>query len=626
MIVTAATLRFWQLGQLPPGLYRDEAMNGLDALSVLEGQHALFFAANNGREPAYIYLTALSIAIFGRSALAVRLAAAVIGTLATLPIYQMAATWFDRRTGLLAAWVWAITLWPVHLSRLGLRPILLVPLLALTFWLGTLAYRRQERRLWLLAGAVYGVAFYTYLAVRFTPLLLLLFLLYLVWSGRGRELWPGVLWFGAGAVVVVAPLAVLAWQQPQLVLGRANQVSILSPTINGGHLWRALWQQAGRGLGLFLWQGDTILRHNPAGRPVFDLFMALPFLAGLSWCLWRWRRPAAMLLLLWTGVMLGPTVLAEDTPHFLRAVGLLPAVVILPAIGLAQLWTWSRLSTKVGQPLVIMLAVASLIVTVVDYVAYGRQPEVAFLFQAAATDMARQINAEPVGTTVFIDERFWDERFAAIPFLVRQQPVKFNPQSGLPLQPAVPAAIYAWPYGPLDFIPQVLTPPALVSVETGSLARDDLEATPYPLYVRYTWQTAPDGWTSLANFDNQVQLQQATLTTLDEATLQVDLYWTTATALTQDTVAFVHVVGPDGLVGQHDGPPAGGHWPRQWWQPGLIVHDRHRVRLPEPYDRSRHRIDVGLYDAQTQVRLPILAVDGKLIGYTWQLHPPTGRG
>lgn len=601
-------------------------MNGLDALNVLEGRHALFFPANNGREPAYIYLTALSIAIFGRSALALRLAAAVVGTLTTWLIYQLASTWFERHTGLLAAWVWAVTLWPVHLSRIGLRVVLLAPMLALTFWLGTLAYRRQERWLWLLAGMSYGAAFYTYLAVRFTPLLFLLFLVYLAWRGRLRAIWPGVLWFIAGAAVVLAPLAILAWQHPQLLLGRSGQVSILNPVVNDGDLWGALWRHAGRGLGLFLWHGDTILRHNPAGRPVFDVFMALPFLAGLGWCLWRWRQPAAALLLLWTAVMLGPTILAEDTPHFLRAAGLLPAVAILPAIGLTQLWAWPRLPPRLRRPLVVALALATLLITVIDYARYVRQPDVAFLFQAAATDMARQINAETAETTVFLDERFWNERFAAIPFLVNAAAVtRFRPETGLPLQPTPPAAVYVWPYGPLDFVPQALTPPALVSAETGSLARDDLEAIPYPLYVRYAWRPAPAGWGELANFDNQIQLRQAEVTRLDEATLQVDLYWTAATAMLQvELVAFVHVVGPDGLVGQHDALPAGGRWPHQWWQTNLIVQDRHVISLPEPYDAARHRIDVGLYDARTQVRLPVLAQDGKLIGYTWQLRAPAG--
>ena len=60
-VVLAVGLRLYRLGEWPPGPYRDEAYNGLDALSVLRGDHALFFPANNGREPIYIYLVALAV-------------------------------------------------------------------------------------------------------------------------------------------------------------------------------------------------------------------------------------------------------------------------------------------------------------------------------------------------------------------------------------------------------------------------------------------------------------------------------------------------------------------------------------------------------------------------------------
>lgn len=42
VLTTAVALRFWQLGYWPAGLYRDEAFNGLDALQILDGKHALF--------------------------------------------------------------------------------------------------------------------------------------------------------------------------------------------------------------------------------------------------------------------------------------------------------------------------------------------------------------------------------------------------------------------------------------------------------------------------------------------------------------------------------------------------------------------------------------------------------
>ncbi|MCA9924844.1 MAG: glycosyltransferase family 39 protein, partial [Anaerolineales bacterium] len=236
VVITAVFLRVWQFGDIPPGLYRDEAYNGIDALRVLDGNHALFFAANNGREPVYIYLTALAVSLLGRTAVAVRVAAAVVGSLTTVFVYLMGREWFDRRVGLLAAWLWAIALWPMHLSRIGLRPVLLPFALALAGWLAALAFRRQTNRLWLLAGAAYGFTFYTYLAARFTPLLVVAIVAFLWWRGPRAKLWPGLLWFGVGTVILLAPWFILFAQQPELILGRTGQVSIFNNAVNEGRV------------------------------------------------------------------------------------------------------------------------------------------------------------------------------------------------------------------------------------------------------------------------------------------------------------------------------------------------------------------------------------------------------
>ena len=75
-------------------------------------------------------------------------------------------------------------------------------------------------------------------------------------------------------------MAILFVSSPETILGRSGQVSVFHPDINQGDLWGTLWQHFGRTAGMFLWRGDDIVRHNPPGRPVFDLFMALPAIAG----------------------------------------------------------------------------------------------------------------------------------------------------------------------------------------------------------------------------------------------------------------------------------------------------------------------------------------------------------
>ena len=632
-MITAVFLRFYQLGQLPPGLYRDEAFNGLDALKVLDGQHALYFPDNNGREPLYIYLTAAAIVVFGRSALAVRFMAALVGSLTTLVTYKLAKTWFGQRVGLLSAWLWAITLWPVHLSRIGFRVILLPFCLGLTFWLATLAYRRRDGRLWLLTGLVYGLSFYTYLAVRFTPVLLLLlggcfFLRQRRKGAKGvgeslQSLLSSLLPFLIGVSLLLLPLGILTLQNSDLILGRTGQVSIFDEQVNNGRFLHTLWQHTGQALGMFFWRGDTILRHNPAGRPIFDFLMAVPFLVGVVWCVRQWRHWPAMTLLLWTAVMLGPTILAADTPHFLRSAGILPAMVIFPAIGLD--WLWGKLEGRdwrlalgawryIFAPMLVgVWLLASLLLTILDYQQYSVDPETAYLFEAAATDLAADVQQESDETVIFIDNRFWSG-WHAISFLVDEsRVVRFQGQNGLIGMVGRDTAVYAWPHASLNYLTQALPPPALISSQTSSLARSDLEEQAYPLYQRYHAQPAPD-WPIMADFGNQLQLRQATVQPLSATEVQIDLYWSTATAVSQPLIVFIHIIGPDGLIVQDDAPPADGRW--SWWQPGFIIHDPHNLTLPQPLN-PEHQILIGLYDANNQTRL---LVNGTSTD-TWQLIP-----
>jgi 4-amino-4-deoxy-L-arabinose transferase-like glycosyltransferase len=624
VMVTAALLRFWQLGEAPPGLYHDEAYNGLDALNVLAGERPLFFAANNGREPLYIYLSAFSVFLFGQTVWALRLVAAVVGTLTTAVTFRFATSWFGWHTGLLAAWMWAVTLWPLHLSRIGLRVILLPLFLVLVFWLAGEAYRRRRQYLWLLAGLVYGAAFYTYLAVRLTPLLLAAFVLYLLLTGRGRRLWPGAVWFIVGAAVAVAPLAMLAWEQPALVLARSGQVSILNPAIHEGDLAGTLWRQTGRVLGLFFWQGDTILRHNPAGRPLFDPVTAVAFAAGLLLCLRAWRQPAAMLLLLWTAVMLVPTLMAEDAPHFLRAAGVLPAVLLFPALGLSHLWTWTKLPCRLRSLLVIMLALVSLFWTVRDYTIYVRQPDTAYLFEAAVRQMAGEINeATASGVTIYIeDERYW-KKWPSLRFLVHSEKslVRFRPEEGVGVLPEEPVAIYVWPYEPLDYLIEALPQQALIFIQPGALHRGDLEDRSYPLYAQFSVHKADADWPVMANFENEMQLRQVETTLLARDVLQVDVYWSAETGVQRPVVTFVHVVLAEELAGQSDLPPGQGYWQPHWWRPGLIVRDRHVVHLSRPADVSRQQLLVGIYEAHSGRRLPAYTSTGTHLGDTWLWQP-----
>lgn len=91
------------------------------------------------------------------------------------------------------------------------------------------------------------------------------------------------------------------------------------------------------------------------------------------------------------------------------------------------------------------------------------------------------------------------------------------------------------------------------------------------------------------------------------------LVWRADAAPRRRYTVFTHLLDGAGLlVAQHDGPPATGAWPTDAWIPGQVVVDEHAIPLvPGELERVAS-IEIGLYDEETLVRLPPIAVDGAL--------------
>ncbi|MDO8673830.1 MAG: glycosyltransferase family 39 protein, partial [Dehalococcoidia bacterium] len=123
LFALALFLRTYRLHSLPPGLFFDEASNGLDVLDILNGKLSVFFERNYGREPLFIYLQALSSYLLGPNPFALRLTSAVVGVVTTLATFFAARRWFGYRAGLLSMALMTVSLWHVDLSRIGFRTI-----------------------------------------------------------------------------------------------------------------------------------------------------------------------------------------------------------------------------------------------------------------------------------------------------------------------------------------------------------------------------------------------------------------------------------------------------------------------------------------------------------------------
>jgi hypothetical protein len=100
---------------------------------------------------------------------------------------------------------------------------------------------------------------------------------------------------------------------------------------------------------------------------------------------------------------------------------------------------------------------------------------------------------------------------------------------------------------------------------------------------------------------------------LEADALNVTLYWRCDARLPADYTTFVHVrdVGgqPGAIVAQMDRPPADGAYPTSLWEPGEIIRDAVRVPTPAQVPPGEYEIIVGLYNRETNSRLPVL--DGR---------------
>jgi len=70
-------LRFKSLGEIPPGLAFDEGVHGELALKVLQGEHAVYFPVDYGRQAWAPYVLAISTYFAGRTLLAMHLPTAL---------------------------------------------------------------------------------------------------------------------------------------------------------------------------------------------------------------------------------------------------------------------------------------------------------------------------------------------------------------------------------------------------------------------------------------------------------------------------------------------------------------------------------------------------------------------
>lgn len=375
LIAALLVSRFVGLDASPPGFWVDEFYGALHQVCLQEtgrsayGEPWPLFVPDPGGgyyTPAFLYLGALWVKVFGPSTAAFRSLAAFAGVATVVGVHAVARRSVGSRFALWAALLAAVSPWSFHFARIAWDPPLAPAFLIWSY------YFWHDRQRWvsgICAGVLFALALYTYPPVRIQGLCLFAFLLLVShWSRRGH--WSHLLAFAVSAGVLLIPLAMrlrtpefnarglalTIWtskyldehhgQWSTVIYGLRSTLDglalhfrpsflLLTGDENVRHSSQLLGELSGADLTAFVYGGLLLL--SPRRMEVST--SSSPYARV---CLGRYFQLCA------AGALFGilPAALTwESTPHALRSIGAWPFLSLFGGgcIALAEArWSWAR--------------------------------------------------------------------------------------------------------------------------------------------------------------------------------------------------------------------------------------------------------------------------------------------
>ncbi len=653
VLLIAAALRFYGLGEVPGGLSHDEVANWLIVRGILNGQHAIYFTAGYGHEPLYHYLQAGAVALLGDNWLGLRYASGALGMLGVAVVFVVTRRLFRRSAALPAASWAAVSFWPVFYSRVALRAILLPSVAGLSLYFllraleGTGGVEAQGEgapregvglAYWLLCGLFLGLSLYTYMAARVLPALVAVLLLYLL-VGRAGDVarhWGGFALMLAVAASLTTPLALWLAEQPGAEYRVAEVSGPLNLLLDGDP--SLVVQNLLASLGAFTFAGDRWPQQNLPGRPVFtDVFSGVLFYAGLLIALRRWRDYHFAFPLIWLAGALVPSVVTSVAPSSIRTILGVVVVFAFPALALASAGHWlaRRSSCQRGRVAVgttfrvafcaVVLA-PTLLGTVYDYfVQWPEDEAVQFFYQTDLTAVGEQLNELPPGLPVAVaglSVHSMDLPSLQLASRVDLEDVRLcDTRETLVL----PGGEDAWLFVP-DVVPfdvdlhERLTGWGVI----GEMVEKDCFVA-YRLSLRgfsvmgltglgfSVWLDEGTAANTPVSFGGTLALlgyEWLASDATSDSTLSLLTYWRVEEPGRKRLKISVHLLDDsESLVAQHDGLGS----PAHGWASGDIIVQKHIIVLPANLKAGSYAVRLGVYEAESGDRLSAPAGDAVLL-------------
>ena len=379
ILLLGLVLRLILLSQNPPSLNWDEISHGYNAYSILKtgkdewGQvlPIIFRAYGDYKLPVYIYLTAISEAIFGLNAFSVRLPSIVAGVVTILFTYLLAKKLFGKRVGIISSLLVAIEPWSLFLSRGAFEANLALALIisGIYFFLKGI----HNSKFFIHASILLGLSVWTYNSARiFVPLFLLLlgylykeqiqsllkqnrtvilnslfiiliFFLPMFWqllNPEGLARYGKVAILDEGAIAQINEARVTSELSPFLARAVHNKATFF------GQRFVKNWVSHFSGSFLFT-KGGSHFQFSIPGYGLLYKANALFLVIGIFYLVKR-KSKASMLILGW--LILGPVAssLTREAPHVLRSITMLPTPMIIASAGFWKIVLAGYLVVLVG--------------------------------------------------------------------------------------------------------------------------------------------------------------------------------------------------------------------------------------------------------------------------------------
>ncbi len=429
IMVIAAALRFYQLGQDPPSLFVDEVSNGYNAYSILKtgrDEYGNFlplvirsFGDYNPVLSAYLLIP--SIAVFGLNEIGVRLPSALLGTLTVLLTYFLVLKLLrSRRIALLSSFLLAISPWHLQFSRYDHEAIFMV------FFgiLGVVLFLHSSKNLRLLIASTvsFGLALNSYQGAKiWIPVfLMVIFLFYRkeVLAFKYKLIYPFIIFLIFCLPIILNFKNSLIRGQSVGILGTQKPLE----TFITGYL-------SHYNPNFLFTNGDNIGRHSVPGMGELYVF-EMPLIAlGLLFLI-RQNTKASKFILAWLLIAAIPPATATPTPHALRGLTFIPIWSTVAACGASVILSAKMKGTLKKGIIFSLLIVAFYNIITYFHLYYVHYPkEKAPDWSDGYKEMVQAVDKIKDGYSSIAISTYYGHPYIFTLFYGKYDPAKYQPQS-----------------------------------------------------------------------------------------------------------------------------------------------------------------------------------------------------